>query len=221
MIEIVAFAVLAGPFVTLPSPAFGGNAQLMALGHDPSQLRLYCFSTRCGDEEWHRVLSPARSAASDREQTTSRRPVLPGNPHGIGLHAPTSPRHSRTSYANHWRVGTRYRVQPMRDEGTRLDVQLGAGYRLAPLHDDGVSRAGPVLRGAFALDQRFGERAHWRQQIQFETGLGTTFVKQTLGIDVSLWPAWTLQSDFSIRHDEFGRSGSESAETSIELRRRF
>ena len=60
------------------------------------------------------------------------------------------------------------------------------------------------------------------ERLEFETGRrGDTFVKQKVALDVNLWPDWTLETDFSIRHDSNGGGGSETAESSLELRRRF
>ena len=50
---------------------------------------------------------------------------------------------------------------------------------------------------------------------------GEAFVKQSVSLDVNLWPNWTLESDFAIRHDTQSGGGKETAESSIELRRRF
>ena len=57
--------------------------------------------------------------------------------------------------------------------------------------------------------------------MQFESGRGEAFVKQSMSLDVNLWPNWTLESDFAIRHDTQNGGGSETAESKLELRRRF
>lgn len=220
MLGALGLVLLTAPFITLPTPAFPADPTLVALGSDPAQLRLFCYSTRCGDEEWRRMRSPSQQLIGE-DSATRRGPALPRSTPWIGLHVSARPRGSADSYSNDWRIGTRYRVQAVRDGPTRLGVQLGAGYRLAPLGDDGINMPGPVVRGVVEIDHRITPRAEWSQRIQFETGQGTTFVKQSVGLDVTLWPEWTLESDFTIRHDEYGRSGSESAESSLQLRRRF
>lgn len=219
MSALLGLALLTSPFVTLPPPADVGAPALVALGSDPARLRLFCWSTRCGDAEWRRALGP--SSLLFAGGGAARPPTLPGSDPWIGLYAPARSRTHAASYANNWRIGTRYGVQAISNGPTRLDVQLGAGYRLASLHDDGIALPGPVLRGALEIAHELGPRAQWNQRIQFETGQGVTFVKQSLGLDVVLWPSWTLESDFLIRHDEMGLSGSESAESSLRLRRRF
>ena len=220
MSALLGLVLLTAPFVTLPSPAFPADPTLAALGSDPAQLRLFCYSTRCGDEEWRRMRSPTEPLIS-ADPGARKGPALPRSTPWIGLHVSARSRESAASYSNDWRIGTRYRVEAVRNGPTRVGVQLGAGYRLAPLSDDGIHMPGPVMRGVVEIGHRITPRAEWNQRIQFETGQGTTFVKQSLGLDVSLWPAWTLESDFTIRHDEYGRSGSESAESSLQLRRRF
>lgn len=57
MLGSLGLVLLTGPFITLPVAAIGDPA-LMALGSDPAQLRLFCYSIRCGDEEWRRAASP-------------------------------------------------------------------------------------------------------------------------------------------------------------------
>ncbi|MGV8940545.1 MAG: DUF481 domain-containing protein [Lysobacter sp.] len=219
MLGTLGLVLLTSPFVTLPMPAVDGDPALMTLGSNPAQLRLFCYSTLCGDEEWQRDSPLVSPLAFDAKPRT--RPTLPGSQPWIGLRAPARRRDATASYSNNWRIGTRYHLQALRDGPTRLGVQLGAGYRLAPLYDDGIGRPGAVLRGELDFGHQIGDRATWSQRIQFETGQGTTFVKQSFGLDVTLWPSWTLETDFKIRHNETGRSGTESAESSLKLRRRF
>ncbi|MGY0557791.1 MULTISPECIES: DUF481 domain-containing protein [unclassified Lysobacter] len=219
MLGTLGLVLLTGPFITLPTAAVADPA-LMALGSDPAQLRLFCYSTRCGDEEWQR----AAARLGDHLTFDSKRGgqlSLPGSGPWIGLSAPARPRDAKASYANDWRIGTRYHLQALRNGPTQLGVQLGAAYRLAPLHDDGINLSGPVLRGELDLGYQITERARWNQTIQFETGQGVTFVKQSVGLDVALWPFWTLEGDFQIRHNDAGVTGTESAESSLQLRRRF
>ncbi|MBF6025196.1 DUF481 domain-containing protein [Lysobacter niastensis] len=222
MLGVFGLALLGGPFVTLPSPAYGGDPTLIAIAGDPAQMRLPCYSIRCGDEEWRLALGTPENARLAVPESRKPGVQLPGSQRYIGLSAPAVSRESRSNYSNDWRIGTRYDVQALRDGPTQLGLQLGAGYRLAPLYDDGVAEAGPIFRGAVDFDRRFGERAQWNHRIEFETGRrGDTFVKQSAAFDVNLWQDWTLETDFTIRHDSRSGSGSETAESSIELRRRF
>lgn len=221
MLGILGLALVSAPFVTLPMPTGYGDPTLVALGSDPARLRLFCYSTRCGDEEWQRARRPSRHGLFDSNAGARGRSGLPGNTPWIGLHVSPQARHTAAAYANDWRIGARYRVQAVSNGPTTLGVQLGAGYRLAPLHDDGIHQPGPMLRGVVEFGHRLTPQAEWSQRIQFETGHGMTFVKQSVGLDVALWPHWELESDFTIRHDEVGRSGTESAESSVRLRRRF
>ena len=220
MLGVLGLALLGGPFVTLPMPVTTGDPTLMAIASDPAQMRLYCFSTRCGDEEWQIAMAapmPAESTTDARQ-----RPLrLPGSQSFAALSAPATPRDSKALYSNDFRIGTRYSVQAVRNGPTQLGLTLGAGYRLAPLYDDGINQPGPVLRGELNLGQQIGERATWTQRVQFESGRGEAFVKQSVSLDVTLAPNWTLESDFAIRHDTQTGGGKETAESSIELRRRF
>lgn len=219
MLGAFATGLLGGAFLTLPSPALNGDPTLIAIASDPAQMRLYCFSTRCGDQEWQVAMSaPAPAEPVDPRHRTLR---LPGSQRYASLSAPATPRDSKALYSNDFRIGTRYNVQAMRDGPTQLGLSLGAGYRLAPLYDDGINIPGPVLRGELNFGQQIGERAQWTQRVQFESGRGEAFVKQSVSLDVDLWPNWTLESDFAIRHDTQTGGGKETAESRIEIRRRF
>lgn len=218
MLEAVALALLGAPFMTVPGPQYGGDPALVALASRPGGLRLHCYSTRCGDEEWRRELTlpplPAKRAAG--------LPILPGAKPRAPLAAGATARTTRAGYSNPFRVGGRVGVQAVREPDTRLGVQVGAGYRLAPLHDDGIADTGPVLRGEVDFGRRLGERAHWTQRVQVEAGRdGDTFVKQSFGLEVEVWPAWLLETDYVIRHGSHIDDSSRHAEGWLGLRRWF
>jgi len=217
MLGAVGLALLTGPFVSFPTPVYGGEPALMALASDPAHLRLPCYSTQCGDGGWRL----AGDANKPRLETAPRRPLsLPGSRSRGALSAPATPRDASSHYADHFRVGTAYGYDALRDGDTRVGLVLGAGYRLAPLHDDGVREAGPVFRGELRVGQRLGERAQWTQRIQFEAGRNDTFVKQSIGLDVALWPEWTLETDAVIRHRP-DDDAMQTAEGWLGIRRRF
>lgn len=217
MLGAVGLALLSGPFVSFPTPVYGGEPALIVLASDPANLRLRCYSTQCGDREWRL----AGDAKAQRLVTASRAPVrLPGSHRRAPLSAPATRRDAAAHYADHFRVGTTYGYDALRDGDTRLGLNFGAGYRLAPLHDDGVRRAGPVFRGELRVGQRLGERAEWTQRIQVEAGRDDTFVKQSIGLDVALWPEWTLETDAVIRHRPDADT-LRTAEGWLGIRRRF
>lgn len=217
MLGAVGLALLSGPFVSIPTPVYGGEPALIALASDPANLRLPCYSTQCGDKEWRL----AGDATAPQLVTATHRPLrLPGSRSRAPLRAPATRRDASSHYANHFRVGTVYGYDALRDGDTRLGLNFGAGYRLAPLHDDGVRHAGPVFRGELRLGRRLGERAQWTQRIQVEAGRDDTFVKQSIGLDVALWPAWTLETDAVIRHRPES-DAMQTAEGWLGIRRRF
>lgn len=217
MLGAVGLALLTGPFVSIPTPVYGGEPALIVLASDPANLRLHCFSTQCGDREW-RVADGTRTP---RLVTATHRPVnLPGGRRHAPLSAPVTRRDASSHYANHVRVGTTYGYDALRDGDTRVGLNFGAGYRLAPLHDDGVRHPGPVFRGELRLGQRLGDRAQWTQRIQVEAGREDTFVKQSIGLDVALWSEWTLETDAVIRHQP-NADAMRTAEGWLGIRRRF
>jgi len=207
------FLAIVSPFLTTPMPVQEA-APVEPIRIDSIWFRPDCLQVECGDEEWARQLKPLRVSSK-------RRPRLPGVRATRPLSAPARARESRAVYSNDWRIGTRYGVQLVRERDTQFGLEFGAGYRLAPLHDDGISMPGPVFRGGISLGRRLGERTQWSQRVQFETGNGARFVKQMLGIDVELPDDWELETDYVIRYDSQGASGSDTAEAWLGLRRRF
>ncbi len=208
------FLAIASPFLTTPVPVQEA-ASVAAISIDPAWLHPdYCLRLRCGDEEWQRQLQPLPVQSRGR-------PRLPGVRAAHPLSAPARPRESHALYSNDWRIGTRYGVQLVREADTQFGVEFGAGYRLAPLYDDGIALPGPIFRGGISLGRRFGERTQWSQRVQFEAGNGERFVKQMLGLDVALPSDWELETDYVIRYDSQGASGSDTAEAWLGLRRRF
>lgn len=210
--------LIANPFLVLPVPA-ADAAAVPAITLDPVWFQpRRCLSMRCGDEEWREEiegLSTARGASG------TRTPRLPGNRMVLPLSAPARQRESLVAYSNDWRIGTRYGIQMVREGDLQLGVEFGAGYRIAPLQDDGVGEPGPVFRGGISLGRQFGERMQWTQRLQFETGNGERFARQSIGVDVELAPDWSLESDYVIRYDSRGASGSETAEAWLGVRRQF
>ncbi|QDH71229.1 DUF481 domain-containing protein [Marilutibacter alkalisoli] len=210
---------LSSPFLTLPAPALGQPAAITQ-AVDQARRRSSCLSLRCNDEEW-RLASDRSLHGQASGWRTSANARLPGQRSWARLRAPARPRDSTHNYSNKWRVGTQYGLQVLRDGPSRLGVEFGAGYRLAPRSDDGIRSTGPVFRGSIDFGRNFGERARWSQHVLFETGDGQTFVKQTLGLDIQLWPDWTLETDYVIRHRTSGASGTETAESWLGIRRQF
>lgn len=215
------FAAVLVPFLTLPAQetatAYVLETSLLpaeVFQPDPIWYRPGCLQLHCGDEEWRRELRllPVASRPSPR---------LPGVRSARPLSAPARPRDSRSSYSSDARIGTRYGMQLVRDGDARLGIEVGAGYRLTPAYDDGVSVPGPIFRGGINLGYRFGERAQWSQRVQFEAGGGQHFVKQMFGLDVSLADDWQLETDYVIRYDSLGASGSDTAEAWLGVRRLF
>ncbi|AWV06161.1 DUF481 domain-containing protein [Marilutibacter maris] len=209
---------LFSPFLTLPSPVLGEPA-VIEQTLDQARRRGSCLSLRCNDAEW-RLASDGRlhGRATDWR---SAAPGLRSQRRWVRLSAPARAREHRDNYSNRWRIGTLYGVQLMRDGPVQLGVEFGAGYRLAPRSDDGIGQPGPVFRGAIDFGREFGERTRLSQHVMFETGNGQAFVKQSLGLDIDLWPEWTLETDYVIRHRTYGASGSETAESWLGIRRRF
>ncbi len=208
------------PFLASPIGAYG-KPELLAEVMDLRWRRTRCLSLRCNDEEWRQELAAPLPLADDRARLDGRATRPSYRPARRHLHARAHTRQSTDNYSNKWRVGTRHDMEVLRDGPNRLALEVGAAWRLAPRSDDGIGLPGPVFRGAIDFGRRFGDRTHVSQRLIWETGQGQTFVKQSLGVDVELWPDWTLESDYVIRHRTRGASGTETAEGWFGIRRAF
>jgi len=207
---------LQSPLLHVHAPLFaptGAGAPVPVLDAAARRLvepRTRCLSLRCRGHEWKQHVPLSFDGEAPR-------PSLPGARSAIGLRAPATPRENTVLYSNDWRIGSRHGVQLLRDGDTRLGVQFGAGYRLAPLHDDGTRLPGPVVRSELSFVRDLGEHAQWRQRVLVEGGRGDVFVRQAFALDIELWPAWMLETDYVLRRDAGGGSG----EGSIRVLRRF
>lgn len=201
-------------FTAPPMPLVQDDPVVAEVARDARWLRARCLSIRCGDEEWR------ADRGSRLEWKTGRvRKPLPGARVHLPLRAPASRRDSHAAYSNDWRVGARHGYQLVRDPDLHVRVEAGAGYRIAARYDDGVGIPGPVFRGGIDLGRRFGERLQWTQRVRFETGNGERFVHQSLGLDMALDDDWRLETDYVIRYDSAGASGSETSEAWLGIRR--
>lgn len=208
----IACGSLLAPLLLISPPAVAPlEPVLEAAGRVLVEPRTRCLSLRCRGREWQPAQAPLPLADG------AARTRLPGAPAGVGLRAPATPRESTALYSNDWRVGSRYGVQLVREPGTQLGLQVGAGYRLAPRHDDGIRMPGPMLRSELSFAHALGSRARWQQRVLVEGGRGDVFVRQAFALDVELWPAWTLETDYVMRRDGIGGS----SEGSVRVLRRF
>lgn len=204
--SVLAHLLLISPPAVAPAePVLEAAARMLV------EPRMRCLSLSCRGQEWRSPPAPLPLAAQPA------RTPLPGAGRAIGLRAPATPRDGTVLYSNDWRIGSRYGVQLVREPGTRLGVQFGAGYRLAPLHDDGTRAPGPVLRSEFSFAHDLGERARWQQRVLVESGRGDVFVRQAFALDIDLWPSWTLETDYVVRRDGIGGS----SEGTVRVLRRF
>jgi hypothetical protein len=197
--------LISPPSVAPAEPVLEAAARLLV------EPRTHCLSLQCRGREWHAPPAPLPLA------TEPVRTPLPGARHGTRLRAPATPRESSALYSNDWRIGSRYGVQLVREPGTQVGVQFGAGYRLAPRYDDGTRAPGPVLRSELSFARELGERARWRQRVLVESGRGDVFVRQAFALDIDLWPSWTLETDYVVRRDGIGGS----SEGTVRVLRRF
>jgi len=187
----------------------------IAAGH--VSLRAPCYRLVCPDAEW---LEPT-------VYTTLWKPRVPGTVPRLrparasplatrsyaSLHAPATKREWFDAEASYAKVDTTYGMAAIRRPDTHVQLELGTGYRLQPYADYGTAAIGVIATGGLRLSQRFGDWAELNQRVRVETGRHNTFVRQTLGVDITLQPRLTLQSRLEVNHDSAGDGGRGSTDT--------
>ncbi|WP_242112745.1 DUF481 domain-containing protein [Luteimonas aquatica] len=219
---------LAGlPVFQHPLPESPGEPALVAIAAGRASLRMPCYELVCPDAEW---MAPTRYTALRAPKAPGalprlrpmRTPLL-ATRSITSLSAPTSRRDWINSEISNTKIGTSYGFEALRRPGTDLRVQLGTGYRIVPYADYGTAMPGPIARGGFVLSQDLSDRARLDQQVMVETGRRNTYVRQTIGVDVTVAPQWTLRSDLEMRHDSAANNGKGATDTegSVKLRYSF
>ncbi|MEP6633997.1 MAG: DUF481 domain-containing protein [Luteimonas sp.] len=200
-----------------PLPDAPNETAAVAIATGQVSLRTPCFSLVCPDAEW---LPPTRYTQLQRPIVPGALPHLrPSRPSPLATRSYThlnSPANRRTWVANDgsdWRIDTRYGVEAIRTPETNLRFEVATGYRLQPYVDYGTDAVGPIARGGVTLSQNIGERTRLTQQVQIETGRRNTFVRQTIGVDLTLRPQWTLRSDIETHHDTAADDGNGATDT--------
>ncbi len=220
-------ALVGLPVFQHPLPESPDEPAMLAVAAEHVSLRAPCFQLVCPDAEW---LAPTR-------YTTLWKPKVPGTLSRLrparssplasrryaSLNAPASQLAWFDAKASDAKINTTFGMDAIRRPGTDLQVQLGTGYRLQPYADHGTAVVGPIASGGLRLSQRFGERTQFNQQVRVETGRHNTFVRQTIGVDISLQPQWTLQSRVEMNHDSAadGGKGRTDTEGSLNLFYKF
>jgi putative salt-induced outer membrane protein YdiY len=176
-------------------------------------LQRPCYSFECLQAGWRLSAAPLPS----RRNPFALSRTLPRQ--RSSLRAPATRREWVATYGSNARLGTRYGISAFRDPDTQVQLEVGSGFRLQPYADDGIGHIGPVARGSLLWLQRIGQNARLVQQVRVETGRGDTFVRNSMSLDITLQPNWTLRSSVDLRHDS--AADDTAAQGSVQLRYSF
>lgn len=217
-------AVVGLPVLTHPLPEAPDQPAVYALAAGHVSMRRPCYRLRCTDAEWTAAVQrqpPKRTAPGAPVVLRLDKPRVAtwGNRRAIALWAPSSARDRVISYAQNWRVGTRYQREAVRSPDTKLSFDIGTGYRLEPYTDFGTAVPGMVARGGMTFTQNLGPRARLSQAIQIETGRENTYWRQAIGLDLKLRPQWSMRYDLVMHQDTL--SNDVGTENSLKLRYSF
>lgn len=215
MVAAFWLAVLMPPVFVQPFPQAPGLPAAIALAGGQVSLQRPCYSLECLQAGWHRWAPPAPAPARGNPFAMPR----PLRASRGGFSAPATRREWVASYGSNARFGTRYGVEAIRERDTEVRIEVGSGYRLQPYADDGIGHIGPVARGSLEWLQRVGDNARLVQQVRVETGHGDTFVRNSMALDITLMPNWTLRSSVDVRHHS--AADDTATQGSVQLRYSF
>jgi len=219
-------AVAGLPVFQQPIASASQQPAAIALAAGAVRIQPPCLRLDCTEREWRAPGSQASPATVYvyRENGQPVRTLLPGaaTPGVRPLSAPVAARSGGVkSYAGLDRVDARYGHRLVDTAQTGVDIELGTGYRWQPYVDNGGAATGPVARGRIALHQRVGDRTRLSQQTRIEAGRGSTFVRNSLGVNVLLKRDWNFSSDLELRHDSTVNGGQTIAEGNVQLEYAF
>jgi len=206
-------AVLMPPVFVQPLPQAPAAPAAIALAGGQVSLQRTCYSLQCLQAGWRLSATPLPAR---RNPFALPRPLRASR---VGLSAPASRRDWVATYGSNARFGTRYGIEAIRDPDTQVRIEVGSGYRLQPYADDGIGHIGPVARGSLQWLQRVGGNAQLVQQVRVETGHGDTFVRNSMALDITLQPNWTLRSSVDVRHHS--AADDTATQGSLQLRYSF
>ncbi len=171
-----------------------------------------CLAAECVRGEWEVDAMPAIPAGQRRIGADD----LPGA--GGRLRVAAKPRKDwMRPQGSNARVGMQYGMQAVKSEYASLAWAIDTGYRLQGYADDGTAGTGPVLRGNLEWRQMLGEHARLSQTTRIETGLGGTYLRNSLQLKFQLRPALSLDTGVEMRRDSEIR-GRNQTDAKLNLR---
>lgn len=174
-----------------------------------------CGWMRCLDSEWNPQAQPAIPAGQLRVDAEA----LPGGRVQLQL-ADARHREWMKPEGSKARFGLQYGIEAMDTQATRLKLAVDTGWRLQAYAEDGIAGTGPVLRGRMEWQQALWPNARLSQVTRVETGQRGTYLRNSVQLQWTLRPAWTLDSGLELRRDSDVRSRNQT-DANLTLRYAF
>ena len=209
-LPVLIAAIALPPAIAAESPPPILQPEIVARLLDPPT----CLQADCLGGEWVIAAMPGIPAGQRRIDGSS----LPGG--GGRLRLQGSQRSWIKARGSNARVGLQYGEQMLKTADTSVSVAMETGYRLQGYADDGTAGTGPVLRGQFSWSQVLGPRTRLAQTTRLEAGEHGAYLRNTLSLDVRLWPQWTLGAGVETRRDSSVTSRNQTDAT-VKLRYLF
>lgn len=173
-----------------------------------------CLQARCLSGEWRIEAMADIPAGQLRVDGDS----LPGG--GARLQLPDARRDWIKARGSNALVGLQYGLRLRSDPDGSLSVTMEPGYRMQGYAEDGIAGTGPVLRGRLAWNGELAPGVRLSQTTRLETGAGSTYVRNSLLLDVELQPRLTLGSGVETSRDS-AVAGRNQTNATLKLRYLF
>ncbi|MET0290600.1 MAG: DUF481 domain-containing protein [Pseudoxanthomonas sp.] len=194
-------------------PASGewtGSAELglaMAKGNSESTTFVGKFNTKMEEDKWKYNFGGSFQYAEADEQETSRRYELfttAGYRIGERSYWFSSIRNERDHYAVNeyqWTYALGYGIDAIKSDRTKLTFEVGPGYRWSKLQDLRVHENELIARGWMDFTHQFTDTTSVYDRLLVESGSENTFIKNELGVQVSMTQALALKVGLEARHN--------------------
>lgn len=207
---LLAFASL--PVLALPDPDDGwsGTGELgvaISKGNTDSQTVVAKMALAKEDVLWKHAARAAFLHGENDDVETARRYELYGSS-GRRLGARSrvfgSARNERDRFAAteyQWTVSVGYGLEAIDSDTTQLTFEIGPGYRWSKAQGVRDHDNGGIVRGGMEFRHQLTATTTLYDTLLVEAGDENTFIRNELGLQVSMTDALALKAGFELRHN--------------------
>jgi putative salt-induced outer membrane protein len=194
-----------------PAPGeWTGSAELglaMAKGNSDSTTLVGKFNAKMQEDNWRYSFGGAfQYAEADEEETSRRYELFTTAGYSITDRSYwfSSLRNERDQYAVNeyqWTYALGYGIDAVKNDRTKLTFEVGPGYRWSKLQNLRVHENELIARGFMDFSHQFTDTTSVYDRLLIESGSENTFIKNELGVQVSMTQALALKVGLEARHN--------------------